>query len=116
MNNDPLKFYMTLSTGIGVLTLMVYLGGALVCAAHRRLSPMLGLAAAGFTGMFLASAVGRTASFTLRSNLDIFSLILLGSSVLGFLSSIVLVIGLGAALADIRRQLILSKGPRDDFA
>jgi energy-converting hydrogenase Eha subunit C len=108
--------YLIFSQGFAFMTMAAYLGGACICAAHRRLSPMLTLAACGFVGMFVASAIARMAPTVLRSNQEVVFLLYLVSSLLDSLSTIVLVFGLGTSLADIRRQLILSKEPTDDLA
>ena len=93
--NEMSNVYLIFSQGFGIMTMVAYLGGAWICAAYRRLSPMLIVAACGFVGIFVASAIGRMAPIVLRSNQEIVFLFYLVSSLLGLLSTIVLIFGLG---------------------
>ena len=103
--NEMAQVFMTFAQGFSALSMTAYLGGAWVCAAYRRLSPMLIVASGGFAGLFAASSIARFATFALKPNADLIPLLYMGSSVLNFLSAVVLVFGLGASLADLRRQL-----------
>ena len=102
--NELAPVFMTFAQGFAVLSMTAYLGGAWVCLAYRRLSPMLFVASGGFVGLFLASGTARFAAFALRRDADLIPLLYMASSVLNFLSAVAMVFGLGASLADLRRQ------------
>jgi F0F1-type ATP synthase assembly protein I len=112
--SDMSQLYMTFSRGFIILTMGAYLGGAWACLAHRRLSPWLLAVSGGFLGRFLATAIGQLVALTSRANFDLNSLVFLFAEVLGLISTIVLVFGLGAALADLRRKLALAMEPKHD--
>jgi hypothetical protein len=118
--DDLTSFYLTIMTGFGFVTMVAYLGGAWICFAHRRISRWLILVSAGFAGEFLASSIRQINAmrwqFYSPGTLSWSLLFDLGLHVLGFLSMIVGIFGLGAALVDIRRKLALLKRPVDDLA
>jgi hypothetical protein len=111
MNNDQMQLFMALSSGIAVLRMLADLGGFYVCLSHRRLSGWLILVALGFAGFFVATAIGRLSSLGLRGFADWIYVANLAAVILGCLSTLVMVFGLGAALIDIRQRLSRSLDP-----
>jgi hypothetical protein len=90
--------------------------GAWSCAANRRLSPKLILAAWGFGGLFAVSAIGLLSLRFLNpfGGFPIqFAWIL---DLVRTASLIVLVYGIRAALAEIGSQSASRKGPTDELA
>ena len=110
--SDMSQLYMTFTVGFAFISMAVYLGGAWACLTHRRLSAWLIVASVGFAGEFLAFAVGQLSAYHALKNLDLFYLLSLLANGLGLVSTVVLVLGLGLALADIRRKLAISMEPK----
>ncbi len=109
--SDLVKLYLFISQGLGVLGLVVTVTGCLVCLSHRRLSPMLVLAAAGFAGEAASGALSQAAGFVFGQSPDSIFLVYLVASVIGLGSSLLLVFGLAGTLADLRRQLARALEP-----
>jgi hypothetical protein len=102
---ERLLIYSSLSNGMAAIWMLAYLGGLWVCVVNRRLSSWLMVVALGFVGLFGSVGLGRFASFYLDSMVAWAALLYIGANVLGCLSTVVLVFGLGATLVDLRRQL-----------
>jgi hypothetical protein len=111
MMSDRLQIYLSLSNGMAALWMLADLGGFWVCVSHRRLSSRLLVAASGFVGLFASAAIGRLASLSDGSTVELIYLASILASALGCLSTVVLVFGLGAALVDLRRQLAIALDP-----
>ena len=109
--NELSVVFATFAQGFFIMTLAAILGGAWVCAAYRRLSPMLIVASGGFIGMFVAATIVVLTSIGLPGVPEFGLLSFFLASLLGLVSTIVLIFGLGASLADIRRQLAVSLEP-----
>ena len=90
---------------------MLQLGGFVVCLSYRRLSPMLIVASAGFLGLAGSGAISRLAPLVFPGSSETIYLCFLVASLLGLGSMLLLVFGLAASLADIRRQLALAMEP-----
>ena len=102
---ERLLIYTSLSNGMAALWMLAYLGGLWVCVVNRRLSSWLMVVALGFVGLFGSVGMGRFSSLYMDTMVEWVSLLYIGSNVLGCISTIVLVFGLGATLVDLRRQL-----------
>ena len=105
MREDPIQLFTTLSNGLAVLAMLVDVGAIWLCLWHRRLSNWLILVAVGFAGIIGASAIGRLATTFGGQLIEAVTLIYFVASFVHFVSLVLLVLGLGAALADIRRKL-----------
>jgi hypothetical protein len=111
---ETTQFVFSLTTGIAWLGTLLQLGGLAVCLTYRRLSRWLVLVSAGFAGSFAASALCLLANQVLTGSLDrisLLSLVYLAGSLVGFVSTSLVVGGLAMTFADLRRRLALSLEP-----
>ena len=106
--NELSVVFATFAQGFFIMTLAAVLGGAWVCAAYRRLSPMLIVASCGFIGIFVAAMIVVLTSIGSPWFHEFGLIAFFLASIIGLFSTIALIFGLGASLADIRRQLALS--------
>ncbi len=114
MRNEQLQVFMSLSNGMAALWMLAYVGGFWVCLVNLRLSSRLMIVASGFAGLFVSVGMGRMAALYLDRLVDWMYYMYIGANVLGCLSTVVLVFGLGATLVDLRRQLSRALDP--DYA
>lgn len=117
--NDLLFQYGILTAGFGLLRTAAYLGGAVVCVVHRRISRWLILVSVGFAVEFLVASLRLIDAMILAFSTSPFfptSLFYFGMDVLSSIAKIAVVVGLWMAFSDIRRKLALSKGPDHELA
>jgi hypothetical protein len=109
--NDPIQTVVSFAAGFAIMAMTAFLGGAWACLAYRRLSPWLIVVAVGFVGECLALAGGLLGMIQARASLEYFYFHTMVWNGLALASTVTVVLGLVAALADLRRKLAISMEP-----
>jgi hypothetical protein len=118
MNNDSLQYYLYLTTGLSLLSMIAEVVGFLVCLAFQHLSRWTSLVALGFAGLFAAGLLGYLPS--LRGLLGDFTQGLQGpiwaaGAVIRLASKVAVAGGLWMTFLDVQRRLAMALEPKDGW-